>query len=81
MNTSRPRSLIVALSEARRPSNFEAVEPLKRFTQRLALIGSDADGALELVYMRGFQAGYEQALRDGKKATKAKALEPSRGAK
>lgn len=72
------RSLIVALSEARRASEFEAVEGLKHFTKQLALIGSQADGALELVFMRGFQSGYEQALRDGKRASKGKALQPGR---
>lgn len=74
------KSLIVALNEARVPSRYEAVELLKDFTKRLALVGAQADGALEVVYMRGFQAGYEQAMKDKRasKLHKDRALEPSR---
>lgn len=75
------KSLIVALAEARIPSPHAGVESLKQFTKQLAHIGAEADGALEVVYMRGFQAGYEQAMNDQRtgKLRKAHALEPSRG--
>lgn len=77
---TRAKSLIVALSEARVPSPHAAVEEFKHFTKRLALMGAQADGALELVYMRGFQAGYEQAMKDKRtrKLHKDRAFEPSR---
>lgn len=64
----RRKSLIVALAEA------EA----KPWTKKFAHIGSNIDGALELQWMRGFQAGYEQCMKDGKRATKARALQPTR---
>jgi hypothetical protein len=74
------KSLIVALHEAKVHSPFEAVARLKDFTKKAALLGAEADGALELVFMRGFQTGYEQAMRDHRKGElrKANALNPSR---
>jgi hypothetical protein len=60
------KSLIVALAEA----------DAKEFTRRLAHLGSEIDGALILERMRGFQAGYEQCLRDGKRAKPEYAFSP-----
>ena len=42
-----------------------------------------AQGSIELSYMRGFQAGYEQACKDAKrgKLNRANALVPSRAEK
>lgn len=73
-----PKDLLVALDEARIETRFEALRGLKDHTKRLALYGREIDGAMELVYMRGFQVGYEQALKDGKRASKAHALDPER---
>jgi hypothetical protein len=76
------KSLIVALSEAETRSEFAAVrtmpERARNFTKRMALDGRQVDGAIELAYLRGFQAGYEQCLRDGKRRKAAFALQPGR---
>lgn len=67
-NNKRPpiKSLITALAEAHPDPEFEATAKVAVFTKRLAHVGREADGAISLVYYRGFQAGYEQAMRDAK---------------
>jgi hypothetical protein len=74
------KSLIVAIHEAAIVSPHAAVRPLKTFTKQLALLGAQVDGTLELLYMRAFQAGYEQAIRDSKRGPlkPERALEPGR---
>lgn len=42
----------------------EGLRDLKVFTRKGRNFGSEADGSVELGWMRGFQAGYEQAIAD-----------------
>lgn len=85
MSSPKGKSLIVALSEAETRSEFEAVrsmpERARNFTKRMALEGRQIDGAIELIYMRGYQAGYEQCLQDGGRRKAGFALQPSRAEK
>jgi hypothetical protein len=80
MKAPRPKSLIVALNEATQPSGVDAIRTLpersKDWTKRMALVGREMDGALELLFYRAYQAGYEACLKHGKRASKAKAMQP-----
>jgi hypothetical protein len=67
-NVPRTKSLIVALAEA----------DAGPWTKRLAHVGSEIEGALQLQWMRGYQAGYERCLADGKRRSQARALRPPR---
>jgi hypothetical protein len=62
------KSLVVVLAQA----------DVGEWTRRMAHLGKEMDGALALEHMRGFQAGYEQCMRDSKQARAELAFSPDR---
>lgn len=44
----------------------DCTSDLKVFHRRAHDLGREADGSIELAFMRGYQAGYEQAVADEK---------------
>ncbi len=65
MGSPRTKSLIVALAEAKGEPLIPAIRDLQDWTKKLAHIGSNVDGALELAWRRGEHAGYLQGYADG----------------
>jgi hypothetical protein len=70
------KSLIVALSEAKGPPLVKDIADLQDWTKKLAHIGANVDGALELAWRRGEHAGYLAGYADGKKGRKNKWRQP-----
>lgn len=60
------KSLIVALSEAKGEPIVPEIADLQDWTKKMAHLGSNMDGALELAWRRGEHAGYLSGYKDGK---------------
>jgi hypothetical protein len=65
------KSLIVALAEAKGPGH-PGVEDLQDWTKKMAHLGRQIDGALELAHRRGQHMGYLQGYADGVGKRKSK---------
>lgn len=67
--TPKPKvkSLIVALSEAKGEPLVKDIADLQEWTKKMAHIGAQVDGALELAWRRGEHAGYVAGYNDAKK--------------
>ena len=67
----------------RRWSHRPEIDDLKRPYANRVLTDRRATGSMEVAFLRGFQGGYEQALRDAKNGQLKKhhALEPDRARK
>jgi hypothetical protein len=66
------KSLIVALSEAKGDPTIPEIANLQDWTKKMAVMGAEVDGALELAWRRGEQAGYLKGYSDAKRGRRNK---------
>jgi len=67
----KPKSLIVALAEAKVPGH-PGIEDLQDWTKKMAHLGKQIDGALELAHRRGEHAGYLKGYEDARRKRKSR---------